>query len=88
MTSSCASPTRGGSRWTWSLPSSRPLETWCSAGEHSLASVAPGLVGITLPPKGERTVRFAVSGKPRMWAWAKLMCNGKADYKPVPGTTA
>ena len=77
---------------TVELAVASPLETWESAAEHAVGDVSPRHTAFTLPGKGERLVRFTVTGRdgksPHMWAWAKLMCNGKPDYRPVPGTTA
>jgi alpha-mannosidase len=63
-----------------------PMETWGSlVGEHRLCDIGPAHAGMTIAPRGESTARFAVSneGGATYWAWVKLMCNGKADYKRV-----
>jgi alpha-mannosidase len=65
-----------------------PVETWGSiAGETGLCDVGPGHAGATVPGRQETTIRFKVSrladSLPSYWAWMKLMCNGKADYKRV-----
>jgi len=69
-----------------------PIETWgATAGSYALGEIGPRYVGLSIPGRQERLVRLTVRAADRMpvfWAWAKLMCNGKADYKPVPGTTA
>ena len=70
-----------------------PMETWGQdAGEYGVSAITPGYAGLTIPGRQGKAVRFRLTypGKkpPRFWAWAKLMCNGKRDYKPVPGTTA
>ena len=61
-----------------------PVEAWGDVvGEHGLCHVGPGHAGMTIAGRGEATARFAVSntGGATFWAWVKLMCNGKADYK-------
>jgi alpha-mannosidase len=70
-----------------------PLEMWGEEAERfEIASVYPRTVGLNVPPHQNATVRFGITGgggkKPTFWAWAKLAHHGKADYKPVPGTTA
>ncbi len=63
-----------------------PVETWgADAGKSALCDIGPGHAGFTIAGRGEMTARFAVSnaGGAAFWAWAKLMCNGKADYKRV-----
>jgi alpha-mannosidase len=69
-----------------------PMETWGSdADGYGLCTINPGYVGKTIPGRGEEILRFRVEHDgdiPRFWAWAKLMCHGKPDYRPVPGTTA
>jgi alpha-mannosidase len=65
-----------------------PVETWPEAGDHALADISPRHSALTIPGKGTEIIRFSVTGKPHTWAWAKMMCNGKPYYLPVPGTTA
>jgi alpha-mannosidase len=67
-----------------------PVETWGdAAGEHGLCDIGPGHAGMTVAGRGEATTRFTVPDTDiTFWAWVKLMCNGKADYKQVPPATA
>ncbi len=70
-----------------------PPEMWGSDfGDSGLAEVSPRTVGLNIPPRQTATAVFGVNhgtGRaPTFWAWAKLMHHGKADYRPVPGTTA
>jgi len=70
-----------------------PVETWGEeAGAYGLIEVGPRNVGLTIPGRQTARVRFRVASEgktpPEFWAWMKLMCNGKPDYRPVPGTRA
>jgi hypothetical protein len=70
-----------------------PLETWGAvAGRYGLANVTPTTRGLVISGRRTEIVRFGMVGSnrelPEFWAWAKLACNGKPEYKPVPGTTA
>ncbi|HRU23072.1 MAG TPA: hypothetical protein P5569_03915, partial [Candidatus Latescibacteria bacterium] len=70
-----------------------PMEMWGrDAGSYGLCALEPDTAAITLRPRETREIRFRVSvgekPRPTFWAWAKLMCNGKCAYLPVPGTTA
>ena len=63
-----------------------PLETWGElAGAHGLCNIEPAHAGMTIVPRAETTMRFAISNAngTKFWAWVKLTCNGKADYKRV-----
>jgi len=65
-----------------------PVETWgAAAGRYALGEIAPRAAGLSIPGGQERLVRFHVcpaERPPAFWAWVKLMCNGKADYRPAP----
>lgn len=70
-----------------------PMEMWGrDAGSYGLCALEPDTAAMTLRPRETREIRFRVSvgekPSPTFWAWAKLMCNGKCAYLPVPGTTA
>lgn len=66
-----------------------PPELWGAlVGSYALAEVSPRSIGLTIPGRQIVCARFTVTKPVRFWAWAKLMANGKPEYKPVPGTTA
>ncbi|MFA6448377.1 MAG: glycoside hydrolase family 38 C-terminal domain-containing protein [bacterium] len=68
-----------------------PIETWGRdlAGGFGVALVSPRAAGISLDPGEERTYEFRITPevdgvKPAFWLTAKLACNGRVYYKPVP----
>jgi alpha-mannosidase len=70
-----------------------PMETWGGdAGSYGLCDIRPDHTAVTLAAREQREIRFGLvsdaSDTPTFWAWVKIMCNGKCDYRPVPGTTA